>query len=92
MNFLQQLNTEKFALRPKLDGLHFKQISEMSKHDLEEKFSKEILADLRSCNGDKALGLDRFNTKFLQAFWPILKDDLVNVFTELHQSGNCEIP
>lgn len=61
----------------------------MSKHNLEEEFSdEEILDGLRSCNGDKARGSDEFNMKFLQEFWPILKDDLVMVFKELHHFGN----
>lgn len=25
--------------------------------------------------------------KFLQQFWPLLKEDLVNIFNELHHSG-----
>lgn len=86
IKLFQQLYTEEFARRLKLDGHQFKQISEMSMHNLEEKFSEEeILVGLRSCNDDRAPGQDGFNMKFLQEFWPI-NNELVNVFKELQHS------
>lgn len=43
MNFFQQLYTEEFELRPKPDGLQFKQICEVSRHSIEEFSEEEIL-------------------------------------------------
>lgn len=42
---------------------------------------------LRSCNGDKASQLNGFNMKFLQVFWHVIKDIVIEVFREMHENG-----
>ena len=60
---------------------------------LELPFStKEVLASMRDMNGDKALGLDGFTTAFSQsAFsqssWEVVKDNVMRMFKELHESS-----
>lgn len=47
----------------------------------------EILAALKSCNGDKAPSLDGFNFKFLLSFWMLIEDDMVNLYKDFHRDG-----
>lgn len=39
--------------------------------------------------GDKAPGLNGFNMKFMQKFWYVIKDDVMEMFKELHKSRKC---
>lgn len=38
-------------------------------------------------NGDKAIGPDGFNMKFLQEFWHVIKSDVVELFRAMHDFG-----
>lgn len=54
----------------------------------EMEFSEEeIKESVNLCNGDKAPGLDGFNMKFMQKFWYVIKDDVIEMFRELHKTG-----
>lgn len=82
------LYTEEFVLRPKLDNLQFDTLDYINKEMLETDFTEdEIVAALKSCDGDKAPGPDGFNLKFMQTFWYLLKEDVFNVFKEFHSDG-----
>lgn len=55
---------------------------------LETEFTKdEILESLKLCNGDKAQCSDDFNIKFLQQLYHVIKDDVMELFRELHDFG-----
>lgn len=63
------LYEEDFQKRLKLDGLNFKSLAAGSRQMLESEFTEEeIYESLKLSNGDKALGPDGFNMKFLQEF------------------------
>lgn len=51
---------------------------------LEQDFSEEIVAALRSTSGDKAPGPDRFSMAFFQRCWEVIKDDIIEVFHFFH--------
>lgn len=67
--FYQKLYEEEFKRRPRLDGLQFKALDEISRINLEKEFSKEeIVEGLTDYNGDKSTGPYGFNMRFLQDF------------------------
>lgn len=79
--FNQNLYTEDFSLRPKLDSLYFDTIDNANRKLLEVKLAEdEILLAFKSCNGDKEPGPDGFNFKFLLNFWSLLKEYMINLF------------
>jgi hypothetical protein len=41
-------------------------------------------------NGDKASGLGGYSIAFFQAFWVVLKEDIMRVFCDFHASGKFE--
>lgn len=41
---------------------------------------------LKLCNDDKAPGPDGFNMKFLQHYWYVIKDDVMGIFHEMHET------
>lgn len=71
--FFQHLYNEEHGSRPKLDELHFKQLSEESRVGLEIPLIEE---EVRGCldvhNGDKTPSPDGFNMKFFQIFWDVI--------------------
>lgn len=83
--FFQGLYKEELEGRLKLDGIKFNELNPTSRDNLEKEFfEEEILEGLRSCNGDEAPRLDDFNMRFLQTFWHIIKDGLIEVFRNLY--------
>lgn len=86
--YFLNLYKEDREVRPNLNGLPFNRISEMSCKMLKAEFTtEEVLDGLKSCNGNKALGPNGFNLKFLKVFWYLLKDDIMCIFKELYYSG-----
>lgn len=86
--YFAALYTGEHENRQTLDGIMFKMLSEENRKMLEEEFSVEEIKEwLFMCNVDKAAGLDGFNMKFLQKFWHVFKDEIVDPFRELHKSG-----
>lgn len=45
-----------------------------------------MLDSLKLCNGDKAPGPDEFNMKFLEDFWHLIKEKVMGLFRDLHDS------
>lgn len=83
-----QFFEEDCVSRPGLDGLFFNRISGESCGLLEAKFSfEELCQSLKSCDGNKAPCLDRFNMNFFKSFWLLLKVDIMEIFNEMHSSG-----
>lgn len=78
-----------FNLRSKLVGLQFNRIFKASTQSLEAVFTKEEVSDcLKIWDGNKAPGSNGFTMKFLQEFWYLIKDDVIELFSESHNSGN----
>jgi polyferredoxin len=40
----------------------------------------EVLEVVKAMDGDKALSLDSFSMPFFQAYWDVLKEDIMKVF------------
>jgi hypothetical protein len=45
---------------------------------------------MKAMNGDKALGLNGYSMAFIQAWWVVLKEDVMKIFREFHASGKFE--
>lgn len=87
--FYQNLYKEEFLQRLKLDNLSFERLDNLERNQLEAPFfEEEILDGLRSYDVDKAPGPNSFNLKFLQNFWLLIKDDVIEMFTDFHRSGS----
>lgn len=72
-----------------MGGLQVKELSEINIINLEKELSEEeILDGLKDCNGDETSRPDSFNMKFLQEFLHVVKGDLLDVFSELHESDS----
>lgn len=86
-DFYQRLYQEDQAVRPRLDGMEFKRISDIERRMLEKPFSKdEVWKLLSSMKGDKALGPDSFSISFFQKCWHIVKSNLMKVFEKFYFS------
>jgi hypothetical protein len=89
--FYQQLYKEDGDFRPLLDGLAFSSIFAEEANWVERPFEEEEIFNVVShMNGDKALGPDGFPMAFFHACWPILKGDLLAVFSEFHEHGSFQ--
>jgi hypothetical protein len=55
--------------------------------DFEE---REVWAVVIAMNGERALGFDGYSMAFFQAFWVVLKADIMKVFLDFHASGKFE--
>ncbi len=87
--FYQQLYIEDTTCRLLLDGLAFSSISPEEASWLERPFEEEEICKVVSnMNGDKAPGLDGFPMSFYHACWPILRSDVLAVFSEFHEYGS----
>lgn len=86
--FYCDLYSAEADVRPKLDHLQFHTLGHSEREGLEVAFTKdEIRSCLFDCNGNKAPGPNDFNMKFMQEFWLVLKDDIMDLFAEFHNSG-----
>jgi hypothetical protein len=91
IEFYKTLYTEDVGRRPLLDGLHFSSISSDEACWLEKPFEEEeIFQAVSNMNGDKAPGPDGFPMSFFHACWPILRADLLAVFSEFHEFGSFQ--
>ena len=66
--------------RANIQGLIFSRIFDMEAASL-------VLAALRAMNGDKALGPNGFTIAFWQSSWEVVKNDVMRMFKEFHDSG-----
>ncbi|XP_059664125.1 uncharacterized protein LOC132309882 [Cornus florida] len=58
---------------------------------LEEPFSEEeVFSALKSCNGDKALGLDGFTMRFLLQCWKVVREKVTGSFHAFRAQGSFE--
>jgi exonuclease III len=91
IEFYTNLYSEDVGRRPLLDGLHFSSISSDEAGWLERPFEEEeIFQAVSKMNGDKAPGPDGFPMSFFHACWPILRADLLAVFSEFHEFGSFQ--
>ena len=60
----------------------------MEASSLEITFSmEEVSSTLSDLNGDKALGLDGLIVAFWQSCWDIVRDDVMRMFRDFHETG-----
>lgn len=75
--------------RPAYHSDGYKKLSIQEAASLEEMFTEsEVIEAIKSCDGSKALGLDGFNFKFLNFFWPVIKKDLLNALMWFWETGH----
>lgn len=87
-DYFSGLYMEDCGRRPRLDGMHFKRLSDASRQLLAADFTEnEVLESLKMCNRDKTPGPDGFNIKFLREFCHVIKGDVIDLFRELHDSS-----
>jgi hypothetical protein len=87
--FYRQLYIEDTTYRPSLDGLSFSSISPEEASWLERPFEEEEISQVvRNMNGYKAPGPDGFPMSFYHACWPILRGDVLAVFSEFYEYGS----
>ncbi|XP_040989014.1 uncharacterized protein LOC121236643 [Juglans microcarpa x Juglans regia] len=85
VNFFEQLFSEKFSWRPKLDSLAFDSIEQLDAEWLEREFEEEEILDVvKGMDKDKAPGPDGFTLTFFQECWDVVRDDILKVFAEFH--------
>ena len=48
---------------------------------------EEVSSTLSDLNGDKALGLDGLTVAFWQSCWDIVRDDVMRMFRDFHETG-----
>uniref|UniRef100_A0A2N9GN59 Reverse transcriptase domain-containing protein n=1 Tax=Fagus sylvatica TaxID=28930 RepID=A0A2N9GN59_FAGSY len=85
VQFYASLYQEQEPWRPTVDGLDFDMISEEEKALLERRFERdEVLQVVKDLQGDKAPGPDGFTMAFFQKCWPVLEEDIMGFFGEVH--------
>lgn len=66
-----------------------KKVSEANNLMLIAPFSvEEVVEALENCDGSKSPGPDGFNFRFLQEFWEIYKNDIMNMLAEFYHNGS----
>ncbi|GKU89772.1 hypothetical protein SLEP1_g3866 [Rubroshorea leprosula] len=89
--YFQDLFTESNWLRPKLDGINFKQLSHANNESLMAEFSEEEIKNaVWDCEPTKSPGPDGFNFKFMKAMWEDIKQDIIGYIQEFHARGKIE--
>jgi hypothetical protein len=74
-----------------VDGISFDSILESEASWLEIAFvEEEVKKVVSAMNGDKAPGLDGYSIAFFQAFWDVLRLDIMKVFFDFHARGMFE--
>jgi len=74
-----------------VDGISFDSILESEASWLEIAFvEEEVRKVVSAMNGDKAPGLDGYSIAFFQAFWDVLRLDIMKVFFDFHARGMFE--
>ncbi|XP_057425790.1 uncharacterized protein LOC130719169 [Lotus japonicus] len=75
--FEEKFQNQPFTRRPRLDGVLFNQIYDEDNRRLCACITlEEIREAVWDCDGNKSLGPDGYNFKFIKEFWEILKEDL----------------
>lgn len=72
------------GMRPLLDMTGFPKLTNVEIEMLEEPFSPEdIIEAIKGCNRNKSPGPDKFNFEFLQCYWEVVGEDVINCIQEL---------
>lgn len=80
------LKTE--VIRPNIEMLEFKNLSQEESRKLEEGFYKEGIKEVVFENDrDKSPDPDRFNLEFLKRSWEIVSGDVISFVHEFHNLG-----
>ncbi|GKU98648.1 hypothetical protein SLEP1_g11622 [Rubroshorea leprosula] len=87
-SFFEDIFKEEQWDRPKLEGVSFKQISQLENDHLVGAFSEEeIDAAVRECDSSKAPGPDGFNFGFVKNVWELIRVDVIRFLHEFHKNG-----
>ncbi|GLU01659.1 hypothetical protein SLE2022_189580 [Rubroshorea leprosula] len=87
-SFFEDIFREEPWDRPKLEGVSFKQISQLENDHLVGAFrEEEIDAAVRECDSSKAPGPDGFNFGFVKNVWELIKADVIRFLHEFHKNG-----
>ncbi|GKU90798.1 hypothetical protein SLEP1_g4749 [Rubroshorea leprosula] len=86
--YFEDLYAEEKRVRPRLDGLGFKQLTWEDNDTLISPFSEdEIKVAVGECDSSKAPGPDGFNFRFVKSEWDVIKDDVVRFLQEFQANG-----
>lgn len=89
VDHFNDLCKEPFGVRPVLNGLQFRCVSDQQKEELERPFlEEEVLEALASLKEDNAPGPDGFPMKFYKVFWEVIKDDVMAVLSDFNQRAS----
>ncbi|GKV36996.1 hypothetical protein SLEP1_g45072 [Rubroshorea leprosula] len=87
-SFFEDIFKEEQWDKPKLEGVSFKQISQLENDHLVGAFSEEeIDAAVRECDSSKAPGPDGFNFVFVKNVWELIRVDVIKFLHEFHKNG-----
>ena len=88
VSYFQKHFHEEWKVRPLLGG-SFKSISSVQEAEgLEVVFSEqEVWAAIKDCDGNKSPGPDGFNLMAIKKCWKVLKEDIMQFFSEFHENG-----
>ncbi|GFS37612.1 hypothetical protein Acr_00g0053050 [Actinidia rufa] len=90
-NYFKGLYEENMAIRPMSIERQGNIISgEMAGHLVDVFTEDEIWRCIKSCDGNKALGLDGFNMLSIKKGWYFMKQDILDFMDEFH--SNCKLP
>jgi hypothetical protein len=88
IQYYRQLYCESTLWRPTLSGLPFKTLGSDEANSLVLPFGEEeVLEAVRCMSGDKAPGPDGFTMAFYQAYWDVVKSDVMKVMHHFHHYG-----
>lgn len=88
INHFSRIYSEDKVVRPRLDGVNFQILDLESKEHLVRNFSMEKAEEIvHSFDGNKCLGPDGYNFKFLQSFWHLVKEDVWGMVNEFFEYG-----
>ena len=84
----QELLTDPGDWKPSIDRLIFERLEVRDVERLEKPFSeKEVFEALEDCCGEKAPRPDGFSMAFWQFAWDFVKEEVMNLFRQFHETG-----
>ncbi|GKV31185.1 hypothetical protein SLEP1_g39903 [Rubroshorea leprosula] len=87
-SFFEDIFKEEQWDRLKLEGVSFKQISQLENDHLVGAFSEEeIDVAVRECDSSKAPGPNGFNFDFVKNVWELIRVDVIRFLHEFHKNG-----
>ena len=87
-HFFMNLYSEQQVVRPFSEVLVFPRISCDNADWIDRPFEKANIFDIiQNFNGNKSLGPDGYPMAFFQAYWEILKPELIAVFHHFFAKG-----